>query len=63
MHTPYAIVRAMNLLAVYRRFRVLGIYSLSVVVLRTLAVVNAKRVIVLFLQLLKTLLNRFEVLV
>jgi hypothetical protein len=50
-------------LAVYGRFRILSIYSLSVVVLRTLAIVNAKRVMVLLLELLKTLLNGFEVLV
>ena len=63
MYTSYAVVCITNLLAVYRRFGVLGIYSFSVVVLRTLAVVDAKGVMVLLLELFKTFLNGFEVLV
>lgn len=64
MHTSHtSIVRIANLLAVYRWFRGFGIHSLSVVVLRTLAVINTKWVMVLLLKLLKTFLNSFEILV
>ena len=61
MHTLYAIVHITNLLAVYRRFGVASIYSFSVVILRTLAVINTKRVMVLLFEFLKAFLNGFEI--
>ena len=64
MHTSHVIVHIAYCLAIYWRFRVLGVHLLSVVVFWTLTVtvINMKRAVVLP-KVLKAFLNGIEMVI